>query len=316
MFITQTDYGRKLNALPPALREGELLGNFEHFAGQYFAGVWDEQTCGITAAQVEEIVQPWWTAWMAQDWGFGDHDCHLWFASGKMSPENWMKHFGGHTEWPVTVVIIYREYIISNRAEADLAMDIVDRTPEHERRAISRFFLSQDAFGQRARQQGAHSVGEQFSDIMRRYRLPTPEPADQDRINGWRFMYNCLRQSNMRGQPLTQERTQEGPALFISAECPNVISHIPLAVRDEEKREDVARVAGVLWEDVCDAVRYGLKSMLDAKGQAPYAVRRQEVLNSIPGNTAVAMNARAMAMRQFEAAERQHSVISRGQRWR
>jgi len=37
------------------------------------------------------------------------------------------------------------------------------------------------------------------------------------------------------------------------------------AVRDEEKREDVARVPGMLWEDVNDAVRYGLFSMLEPR---------------------------------------------------
>lgn len=308
LFIAKTSEGKKMNALPPHRRVSELLGTFDSFSGQYFSGVWDEELCTITAAKVDEIVQPWWTAWMAQDWGFGDHDCHLWFAAGKMSPADWVRHFGGYTEWPIDVVIIYREYVINNRAEADLAMDIVERTPEHERKAISSFVLSSDAFGRKARQAGAHSIGQQFTEIMQRHRLPSPEPADQSpgsRVVGWRYMYNCLRQANMRGTEITQERSKEGPALLISTACPEVISAIPQAVRDEDDREDVMRVDGILWEDVTDAVRYGLNYMLSPKTLAPVGVRRQEALAAAAG---ISMNAVAMADRQFKAKEAQRTA--------
>lgn len=309
MFITQTSEGRKYDAFPISIRAGYLLGSFDHFEGQYFAGAWDEQKCVLTRAQVEQIVKPWWVRWMAQDWGFGDHDCHLWFVTGKLSPSEWVKHFGGHTDSAMDVCIIYRENVISDRAEADLAMDIVNATPQWERKTISRFFLSQDAFGQRARQFGANSVGEQFTAIMRRYGLPSPEPADQDRVNGWRFAYNCFRQANLRGETFDDERAQQGPAVFVSSECPNVIECVPMAVRDDHKPEDVMRVEGALWEDVTDAVRYGLKSMLEALCEAPYEIRRKEVYDTYDAETPEERNVSqmttlAMKMRIFESEER------------
>ena len=302
MFIRDTSEGRKYDAFPQSIRAGYLLGSFDHFEGQYFAGVWDEAKCVLTRAQVEAIVQPWWTRWMAQDWGFGDHDAHLWFAAGKLKPSDWEQHFGGRCDYPMDVVIAYRENVVSDRAEADLAQDLVAMTPQHERKWIRRFFLSQDAFGQRAKQTGAHTVGEQFGKTMARNGLPGPEPAYQERVNGWRFMFNCLRQANLRGNEVTEERSREGPAFFVSAECPNLIGSIPMAVRDDKDPEDVMRVAGVLWEDCTDAARYGLASMLSGKLKAPVEVRQAEVYNSYQEGEETA---RAMAMLKFRDEERQ-----------
>jgi hypothetical protein len=306
MFISETSEGRKYDAFPKSIRAGYLLGSFDHFEGQYFAGVWDERINVLTAAQCEQIIQPWWTRWMAQDWGFGDHDAHGWFASGKMSPTDWMRHFGGKVEYPMDVVILYRENIISDRAEADLAQDIVSLTPEPERKMIQRFFLSQDAFGQKAKQAGSHTVGEAFGKIMNRHGLPTPETANQDRVNGWRFMFNCLRQGNLRGQDIPYERTKEGPAFFVSAQCPQVIDSIPMAVRADDNIEDVMRVAGVLWEDCTDCVRYGLHSMLNPKVKAPLDVRRLEEYNRYEDPTN-----RAIRMKEFELVNSQKRRTTR-----
>lgn len=317
LFIKETSYGRDLNALPPSLRVGELLGSFENFSGQYFAGVWGDH-CVLPKSQAEQIIKPWWTKWMAQDWGFGDHDAHGWYASGKLSPSEWMQHFGGHVDHPMNVVIKYREYIVNQRAEADLAMDIIERTPEAERRAIQRFYLSIDAFGRRAKQPqfGANSIGEQFTNIMRRHGLPSPEPADQRRIDGWRFMYNGFRQASLRGQRITEEQSKQGYAYFVSADCPTTMECVPLGVRDEEDREDMLRVDGALWEDVLDCDRYGLLSMLGAKPQAPRDVRAKELYNSIQGETMQdTATSRAIAMQRFTQQEAQKRNIGRP-RWR
>ena len=317
LFITQTSEGRKYNAFPAAIRSGYLLGNFDHFEGQYFAGAWDQEKCVITQQMAQEIIQPWWTRWMAQDWGFGDHDSHGWYASGKLSPTQWMQYFGGYTEWPMDVVIRYREQLVQNRAEGDLAMDIVQATPQMERKQIRRFFLSQDAFGQRAKQSGSHTVGQQFTDIMHRHGLPAPEPALQERVNGWRFMYTCLWQANLRNTNIDKERAEQGPAFFVTTECPQAISCIPMAIRDEDNLDDVERIAGAVWEDVTDEIRYGLASMLMPRGKAPKDVRARELYESIQGEVPEdVMTQRAMAMRQFQANEGTIRRASRAPRWR
>lgn len=43
LFVTQTSEGKKMNSLPAHRREGELMGNFDSFSGQYFSDVWGEQ---------------------------------------------------------------------------------------------------------------------------------------------------------------------------------------------------------------------------------------------------------------------------------
>jgi hypothetical protein len=50
MFIRDTSEGRKYDAFPQSIRAGYLLGSFDHFEGQYFAGVWDEAKCVLTSA--------------------------------------------------------------------------------------------------------------------------------------------------------------------------------------------------------------------------------------------------------------------------
>lgn len=310
LFINETSEGRKMNALPKHRREGELLGNFDSFSGQYFADVWGEHVI-LTPDQVRQIVQPWWTRWMAQDWGFGDHDCHVWIATGKMSPEQWALHFGGSSEWPIDIAIIYRELLVVGRAEADLANDIVDATPVDERRWIKDFFLSQDAFGQKSKQKGSeNTVGQTFTDVMRRHGLPAPAAADQERVNGWRFLYNCLRQAGLRGCNVDPERAKQGPALFISADCPAVLENLPLAVRDEDEPNDVMRVAGAVWEDVTDAVRYGMYSKLAPKKRAPVDVRAAEVAAMAASPTELHLK-----MLHFKEQERRRTNVGRA-RWR
>lgn len=311
LFITQTQYGRKLWGYPPSLRSGMLMGSFDSFVGQYFAGVWDSDKCVLGKSLADSIIKPWWTRWMAQDWGFGDHDYHVWLASGKLSPTEWMRLFGGHTDYPMDVVIAYRENLVSDRAEMDLANDIVRMTPLEERPLIQRFFCSSDGLGQKAKQAGSHSVGEAFSMVMSRNRMPTPEPPEQDRISGWRFMFNCLRQANLRGMSFDEERSKQGPALFISADCPQAIGCIPLAIRAADDPDDVERVAGAIWEDVTDGIRYGLKSMLDPKSKAPLKVRAQEVYDAHDDPTS-----RALALRQLHQRERESNRIVRGRRGR
>lgn len=316
LFITQTSEGRKYDAFPDSIRAGYLLGDFDHFENQYFAGAWDETKCVLKPSQVNELIQPWWTRWMGQDWGFGDHAAHYWFASGKVKPSDWMRHFGGKTEYAMDIVIAYREHVISNRAEADLATDIVAMTEGWERKQIQRFFLSQDAFGQRARQ-GGNTVGETFTKVLTRYQMPSPETADQNRVMGWRFMYNCLRQANLVGTNISEERSKQGPAFFISAECPQAIAGIPMAIRAEDDVDDVERVAGAIWEDVTDGLRYGLHTMLNPRTKAPMDVRAREVYDSIQGDTPEnLMTARAMAMQKFKHEEGVIRRVQRMPRWR
>ena len=134
------------------------------------------------------------------------------------------------------------------------------------------------------------------------------------------MMYNGFRQTcALRGATVDAERAQQGPLLLISANCPQVISAMPLLTRDNVhpgKLEDVLKTS-TIHDDVGDCLRYGYKSMLDPKSQAPREVRRQQELAAAAAsivdreNAWARMNAIAMADRQFQARE-----LARGQRQR
>ena len=309
LFISSTQYGRELNALPPALRAGHLMGSFESFAGQYFAGVWDEAKTILTIDEAERLIEPWWTRWTATDWGFAHHTAHLWFATGKIAPAAFESLFQTPADWPVDVVVVYRELIATETAEDDLARMMIERTPEAERPLVQHEFLSPDAF---AKKGSANTVAEQFADVFARYRMPSPEPADNDRVGGWRLLYHGFKQScALRGaERVTREMAESGPMLVISAACPTVIASAPLLIRDDRNLEDVLKTP-TLADDVGDGLRYGYKSMLDPRTRAPKEIRAREIFASYQDPTA-----RAIAMQRFEAAERARSSALRRPRGR
>jgi len=130
-------------------------------------------------------------------------------------------------------------------------------------------------------------------------------------------MYTCLWQANLRNTNIDKERAEQGPAFFVTTECPQAISCIPMAIRDEDNLDDVERIAGAVWEDVTDEIRYGLASMLIPRGKAPKDVRARELYESIQGEVPEdVMTQRAMAMRQFQANEGTIRRASRAPRWR
>ena len=314
LYVTKTSEGRKMNALPPALRVGELLGSFEHFSGQYYASVWDENTCILPMDQAEALIQPWWRAWCSQDWGFAHHNCNLWFASGKLSPAQALG-IGVTTEWPIDVVVVYRELVVNEMGEEDLAREILRLTPQHERKAITAYWLGPDAWSKRG---SAHTVADQIGAILEAGGMPEPERADnmrtsqgEDRIGGWRLLYNCFQRNAWRsGVQVEREAAQSGPMLLISAACPAVISAIPLAIRDEDNLEDVLK-QDTVGDNCLDSLRYGCKSQLDAKQQAPKNVRAQLIADSIQDPTS-----RHLALLRFRAEEDKRSRPTRGASWR
>jgi hypothetical protein len=242
LFITKTQYGRDLNALPKALRAGHLLGNFESFEGQYYAGVWDESRQILTDRQVDDLLQPWWTCWIAIDWGFAHHACALWFASGKVNPARFKAVFGVEVSHEIEVVVCYRELVVSETEEQDLAGQIVDNTPSSERKLIKSIFLSPDAWQKRG---SANAIADTMSDVFRKGSLPMAYPAQDERIGGWRLLYSLFRSSHdAYEKDYEQHNELLTPMLFISPLCCNVMEAVPLAMRDDKhpgRLEDVLK---------------------------------------------------------------------------
>lgn len=318
IFIRDTSQGRKQNELSKRKRDADLLGNFDSGGGLYFNDVWGDY-CTLDAQIAESLIQPWWTRWMAQQWGFGDPACHLWAATGLVTPAIWKQTFGGTIPVPMECVIIYRELhdrksstpsLPVGRAEADIAADIIAATPEWERPSISEFRLGSASLDQQ-KKRVENTVGDGLGKILQRYGLPSPVPADESRVDGWRFMYACLRQSELReATNISLEEVQQGAALFISSACPLCIENIPLAPPCKKDLNDIEAEVGEV-SSVVDAVRFLLKSKPSAKTQAPLAVRRQMALEAYTDPTA-----KHMAMLRFNEQEARRGVSGRAPNWR
>lgn len=309
LFIMRTTEGRKLNALPASLRAGHLLGSFDSFAGQYFAGVWDESKLILTSEQENSLIQSWWPRWMAQDAGFVHHAAVGWFASGRVNPKAFKDIFGVEIKEAVECAVLYRTWAAQEVEEGELVRKCAGQMGPDERKMTRRYFLSADAWEQDSH---GHSVAETIAEESRRLGLPYPEQPDNGRIGGWRFMYAMMKKTaDVLGGKMNPTRTAEDyddeaggysiktPLLFISPDCLDAIEAIPMLVRDDKhpgKAEDVLKMP-TKADDVGDMVRYGLKSMLSPRSQAPVEVRAREYYESLKSDC---KTSKAIAMQAWE----------------
>lgn len=320
IFIRDTDFGRKLNALPPSQRIGELMGSFEHFAGQYYADVWEEKSIVLSVEDTLQIVKPWWRRWIAIDWGFSHYAATGWFASGMVGVEEIARLFGIAALAPVRILVHLRELVVCDMDEPSLARLIVARTLESERREVRYSFMGQDAWAKRG---SANTVVEQMDPIFRANGLPALDKADWDRVGGWRLIYNAFasarRLRNWGGGSSVpfEEAPEDVPALFISAACTETIQAIPMLVSDYDPiirpngdPKDVRKMPGQVYDDVADMLRYGLKSYLAAEPGLPISVQRQETRDRYP-QTAEGNTRFAMRMLAQQAEEQRGQFIHR-----
>lgn len=309
-FISQTAEGRKLNALPPSLRAGHLLGSFDSFAGQYFAGVWDESRLILTPRQEADLMQPWWPRWMSHDDGFVHHASVSWWASGLVSPRLFKQVFDVEIEQSVEVVIVYRNHVAQEVEQGELIRQCVLQMNDTEKQKIGRYFLSVDAWEKDSK---GHATKDTINEELRRAGLPWAEQADNDRVGGWRFLYAMMKKTaDVLAGKMSPTRHQDDddfareggyslktPLLFISSNCNEIIEAIPMAIRDNKhpgRMEDVLKMP-TKADDVLDDLRYGAKSMLNSRKTAPLAVQAREFYDNL---TATSEHSKWMAMRKWE----------------
>lgn len=310
MFIERTSEGRKMNAMPASIRAGHLLGSFDHFEGQYYAGVWDERKCVLSRDQVLRLAAPWWKRWCSFDWGFANYSVCLWFTAGKLSPDQ-LAEIGVQSAWPLDVVIVYREMAVNRLAEAEVAERIVAMTPPEERREIKNFIADTQVFD--TDRKNNNTIADLMEPILRAGGMPRMEGAAKgpgSRVSGWRQLHDGFRRSSMLRSSNPPEDTRGGPLLLVSADCPQLCAAIPLLVSDPKHPEDVYDTQ-TIEQDIGDALRYGTKDALDPKTEAPVHVRRAEVAASVEPITQ-----KMLRLRQFDVREKQRSGVFRAHRSR
>lgn len=311
VFVNETQEGRKLNSLPPSLRAGHLLGSFDSFAGQYFAGVWDESRIILNELQEARMIQSWWVRWMSHDTGFVHHACIIWWATGRLTPKQFLDIFGIVTDRDHTVMVAYRDQTEAEVEEGEFVRQAIEKTTAEERKTMQRYFLGQDANEEDSR---GRSVKKTVTDELRRVGMPFPEDADAKRIGGWRFLYAAMKKTCdvLRGKCAPTrvnddyESDEEGnysestPLLFVAGRCRDVIEAVPILVRDNRhpgRAEDVLKLP-TKADDVGDGLRYGAKSMMNPRA-VPLTVQKQEKWQELEREELPVHN-RVMAMKEFD----------------
>lgn len=303
MFVTQTSEGRKMWSKPEAIRMGDLFGRFDQFAGQYFAGVWDERLCVIKSSTVDALAKNWWNIWLGGDWGFGHHAAIYWACTGKISPSEAWTHLAIDTEWPIDIVIIYREFVAHRMPEYDLARAVVRMTPEPERAELQKWVMGSDVF--MTDRKSPHTISQLIEAVTVPMGLPKLQRAQDktgSRVINARNMHAMLQRTcSMRSENPPKNRPEEklAPLLLISVECPQLIESIPLLITDEKKPDDVLKLE-TKSDDCFDGAKYTVAEYLSVRDQAPRNVRREEALSSVHGNTA-----KYMKMIEFDHEEQQ-----------
>lgn len=242
-------YHADLETLPPAMAKAYAEGSWDIFAGQYF-DIWKES---LVVRPEDLRMQSWNTRWISIDWGYKHPSAVYWHCLND----------DGHT-------CTYREFVRSRLDADELGRQIIARTPETaERERIADVYLSPDAWAQR---DSSRTTAELLGDELARGGLPQPVAADDDRVGGWRLMYQMLKSGEWK----------------VSTSCRGLIRCLPTLIYGDTDVEDCAKIdepladSGVIvdekncsGDDPPDSARYGLKSR-HRKTAKPLDIRVKE----------------------------------------
>jgi len=269
LFANDEDYIKSLGSLSPAKKAAYLEGDWDIMSGQYYDNFSPDATViDHDTVLIEMDKQPWQPKWISIDWGFVHHSVILWHTN--------LSILDKATGITSTHSVTYRELALREVGEAALAQEIVRLTHKEK---IDRVYLSPDCFGD-----NENSRAKQIGDILileRNFKsidkskdivlpgLPRPIPATNDRVDGWRFIYELLaHEPDHRSKHL------------IDSNCSELIGAIPIAIRDSPKKPEDIKKVDQIEDDFLDCFRYGLMSHLRPKVK-PEEIEYQEQLNAI-----------------------------------
>lgn len=318
-FITQTEYGRKLNALDDSVRARDLLTSWDTLEGAFFGRVFDLKATMKAAEVAEGVIRSWDSRWMSTDWG-KTHFCSThWHGKTLMTPSEVKRTLGWDVPIPLNVVSTYRRMIVNEQTSTQVGKALVERTPLREREQLTNYYFSPEQFGDR---DSENTTADLVGMELVKYGMPAPEPADNARKVGYGLMYTLLNNTRIWATP-PDKRTAEMEAeagdtvWIISTECPEILEAIPLLMRNVKDLDDVVKTdlsQADMKMDVADDVRYGLLSML-RPGEKPAKVKHAEKLMAMHSATGYSQEL-TMAEMAFRASQNgpQFSVTGRRRR--
>lgn len=198
-FITRSDYGKKLWALPEQERAAHLYGDWDSFVGQFFREF----------SKRLHVVRPftipsYWERFTSFDWGFTSPACQLWHA---VSPEG--------------TVYTYREMYVSGKDTPWLGQRSVALNGDDKIRYKVGDPSCWDA-----------SRGPSIAEVMANNGWAMVM-AENDRVNGWARVREYLSyEESESGQLLRAPKWQ------VFETCRNLVRTLPSLIHDEHDPED------------------------------------------------------------------------------
>jgi len=178
---------------------------------------------------------------------------------------------------PINITCIYREMVTNEKEAPEVAQDLLDCMLADERAKIRCYFLSPEEVTD-----AANSIGNQQGRVLRKGGVVGPTKADNDRKGGYGLMGSLFKASKGCGWGVDQagKRFQYDDALLISSECAELLKAIPILMRDPKNLDDVLKTdksAAKLEQDLGDAARYLVKSMLNPKQKPQEELDREKL---------------------------------------
>ena len=254
------DYVNYLDSLPEPLRSMWRMGDWDVFAGAYFAE-WNpayhikEEKDARKLGFGNEVNH----RYIGFDWGYSAPHCAIWI---EVTPDNRVFVFDelyGKEKHPMEVgELIYKKNCQHGK---NIEMTLGDpscwiRNPMSWRKEETQMYSDASI---------AHALqGDQNQPLV-----PNLVPANNDRISGWRNMAQLM-------------KVTDKPSNFIIIKncAPNLQRTIPEMIIDEKRPEDLDTT---LEDHACDALRYALSHtqapMADVKKKTRGQIEYEKLLN-------------------------------------
>lgn len=232
----------------------------------------------LSTSAIDLIVQPWWQAWAGLAWGFRRHSVVLWACAGTVQSDAAKNILGIDHPHPLDFLIFYRELCKDLVPEYDLARMIVDATPgepRNERKHLTRFCAGKDVF--QCGTGATRTIADLMNPTLRAAGItPLYEVDDgpDSRVNVFRQFFEGLRKNHTLRSDDPPRDKQSGPVIFISEDCPKLISTIPNLQADEPKNPEDVKIVGTMQDQVWAAAMNVMQAYPMIRSGEPYGIRR------------------------------------------
>jgi hypothetical protein len=230
----------RLNRLPKAKRDKELLGLDGKFEGQYF-DVWSEDyhTVNLRSDPEAIIWQDWQPVWAGEDWGMGSQTSGS--ANATYLFTKALVRYADTSDYKLKTVCFAEIVTYGGKTYKELAsmINAKCRLPNGQPVKLRSIHFSHEKFAQVER---GHSPADDYSRELRALGLPSVTQGTRDRIGSASLMYNMLKNGEF----------------VILDTCTDLIQAIPTLMRDPDNLDDVLKVKGSKADDCYDGCRLGL----------------------------------------------------------